>query len=236
MTMTPTERVLSFDVGLRHLAYAILTVEEQTGPDCAKKICLERWGVVDVMERMEEGNKSRDALTTAIVETLDREFYDGAENPHYDHVLIENQPARKNPEMKGVQMSIHTYFATMRLYVGCVGEIHLVSAKRKLQGEDATKKASYRERKALSVELGKKALTEMGGDIAEAALVQLARTKKKDDLCDALLQGLEWLAPPPPKPPRSKRVGKKVSAVADAPPAAVAVVAAAEAEAEAHLT
>lgn len=197
-------RILSFDVGLRHLAYAILSVDGHSVESNEKKIGLERWGVVDVMEGVEEGNKSRDALTAAIVHTLDREFYNlglpEGEEPQYDHVLIENQPARKNPEMKCVQTAIHTYFATLRMYLGCVGEIHLVSAKRKLQGEEAGKKASYRQRKALSVELGKKVLAEMGAD---AALVQLASIKKKDDLCDALLQGIEWLAPPLRK--RSKK-------------------------------
>lgn len=188
------KRVLSFDVGLRHLAYAILSVDESNDE---KKVGIERWGVVDVMGILGVEEKSRDALTSAIVHTLDREFYDLGPDlePQYDYVLIENQPARKNFDMKNVQTAIHTYFATLRMYVGCVGEIHLVSAKRKLQGEDDTKKASYRDRKALSVELGKKALMDMGGDAAEAALAQLARTKKKDDMCDALLQGLEWLKP-----------------------------------------
>ena len=189
-----SRRVLSFDVGLRHLAYAILLVDDGEPR-------LERWGVIDVMEGL-EGNKSRDAITNAIVATLDREFY--TVDPQYDDVLIENQPARKNPEMKSIQTAIHTYFATLRMYIGCVGQIHLVSARRKLQGEDASKKASYRERKALSVELGKKALVEMGGDVADAAIEQLNRTKKKDDLCDALLQGLEWIKPPPPPPKKTR--------------------------------
>ena len=200
--MSETKRIVSFDVGLRHLAFAVLLVDDEC------QVTLERWEVVDVLSGMEKGKSAPDALTTAIVETLDREFYDPG-STSYDAILIENQPARKNPEMKGVQMAIHTYFATLRMYVGCVKDIHLVSAGRKLQTQDAGKKASYRERKALSVELGRKALVEMGD---EAALEKLARTKKKDDLCDALLQGLEWIKP-------SKRTrAKKIAALPNQEP------------------
>lgn len=198
-------RVLSFDVGVRHLAYAVLVLDaeaeasaEADAEATSPVVRLERWDVVDVTGGAKKLG-GPEAMTTAIVETLDREFYDpGGKAGHYDAVLIENQPSRKNPSMKAVQVAIHTYFATLRMYVGCVGSIHLVSATRKLLNlpppptdpaplMPTSASASYRDRKAMSVVLGRRALEEMGD---QAALVRLAGAKKKDDLCDALLQGI----------------------------------------------
>jgi hypothetical protein len=196
-------RVLSFDVGLRNLAYADVTVDE-SGSGSAH-MTLNAWRVIDAMlpdsggsgktntntntnTKTKTKRRDPDAQAAALVQALDDEFGFTV----FDHVLIENQPARTNPQMKAVQASLHTYFATLRHHVGCAGEVHLVSATQKLRvpGE-ADRTTTYRERKALSVERCRAMLRDELRD--EAALRQLEAARKKDDLCDALLQA-SWFA------------------------------------------
>jgi len=233
-------RLLSFDVGLKHLAYAQVFVSEEQDEPGQRKQTLERWGVIDVFadagasaaaSLQDETKKPKkkkppapEALTTALVEALDRHFYDDPSR-RYDHVLIENQPSQKNPAMKAVQVAIHTYFATLRLYADCVGKVVLVSARRKLEGDDEHQQqhqqqprgppksagAAYRERKARSVQLCRALLQGEMNDAA--ALSQLDGAKKKDDLCDALLQA-SWFAKSivgsglrQSRPPRGQRGG-----------------------------
>lgn len=106
-----------------------------------------------------------------------------------DAVVIENQPCMKNPTMKSVQMMLFSYF----LMKG-VENIQLISARNKLKvykGEEmtSTKKTGY----AKTKDLGIKYCEEMIKDDAEN-LKYLKTHKKKDDLCDAYLQGAFYLA------------------------------------------
>ena len=198
-------RVLSFDVGLRHLAYAEITSAPEgvtSAPEGVTsapeggggRASVGRWGVIDVTKG---AKMSPDALTAALVEALDVEFFDPG-RVRFDVVLIENQPSRKNPAMKAVQTAMHAYFATVRLHAPeFVGEVRPVSAKQKLSGDAASALqtgdgASYRARKARSVELCRHALAE---EVCEDERVKgiLRDAKKKDDLSDALLQGLWYL-------------------------------------------
>ncbi len=202
-------RVLSFDVGLRHLAYADVV---QAGADGS--LSLERWGVIDVTGG---ARMAPDALTTALVEALDADFYDPG-SVHYDHVLIENQPSRKNPAMKAVQVAIHAYFATLRLHTGCVGVVRPVSASQKLgvalsaelglqppvaqepAQQVKTAGAAYRERKARSVELCRLVIASVLSPASAAVAEETLRAaKKKDDLSDALLQAVWFLRCSRPK-------------------------------------
>ena len=194
-------RILSFDVGLRHLAYAELLLTD--AGDAVRSI--ERWGVIDVLAA-DTGKKPKklgaEAQSAALIEALDEAFYDPAKL-HYDVVLVENQPSRKNPAMKSVQVAILAYFATIRLHAGCVGEVRLISASRKLQQDDdparsgvdasASKSAgaAYRARKAQSIAMCRSYLVDTLGDVRALAILDAA--KKKDDLADALMQALAFL-------------------------------------------
>lgn len=104
-------------------------------------------------------------------------------------VVIENQPCMKNPTMKSVQMMLFSYFLMKN-----VENIQLISARNKLKvykGEEmtSTKKTGY----AKTKDLGIKYCEEMIKDDAEN-LKYLKTHKKKDDLCDAYLQGAFYLA------------------------------------------
>ena len=215
-------RYLSLDVGLRHLAFADATVltageDEEGGGGSGSgsseprttTTTIHRWDVLDVT-----GGAKFDieALTGALLETLDRELNDPSVT--YDEVLIENQPATKNPLMKSVQMVLYTFFSCMRLYVGNVGAVKLVSATRKLRMKHAppeeeetppavaaaaaaaaakpqTPGAAYRDRKKESVRLCAHYLEHVICD--EDRLRQLRTAKKKDDLSDSLMQLMSYV-------------------------------------------
>jgi hypothetical protein len=206
-------RLVSFDVGLKNLAYVVLTTAA-AGSGAVEAI--ERWGVIDVTaalpSKASSGSQSKrppkaEALTAAIVASLDAEFFDDPSSIRYDAVLVENQPSRKNPAMKAVQVAIVAFFATMRLHCPTsVGDIRLIGATRKLQQEDTGTgggPTDYRQRKAMSVAACRKLLAADGAlaDVvgSEAALKTLEAAKKKDDLADAMLQALAYLRSLPSK-------------------------------------
>ena len=111
-------------------------------------------------------------------------------------VLIENQPALKNPVMKSIQMIIYTFF----VMDGVISEsskiekIHMVNARNKLKVYkgpkiECNKKGKYAQNKYLSVEYTK----EMIKDEEECFQGLFKESKKKDDLADAYLQGIYWI-------------------------------------------
>lgn len=205
----PSQRLLSFDVGVRHLAFADVEVWGEGETEVGVRRCkLHRWEVLDVAQGSATpvARMGIEALTEALVEALDAHLFDP--DVRYDVVLVENQPACKNPLMKSVQMVLYSYFVVLRRYVGNVGAVRLVNATRKLTLRHAPEAAgapdapevagaagaarsagdAYRERKAAAVRIAGHYLREVLRD--EGAQAQLAASRKKDDLCDCLLQAL----------------------------------------------
>lgn len=139
-----------------------------------------------------------------------------------EEVVIENQPSQKNPRMKSISNTLFDYFM-IRGYVDKIHEmdIQLVrfmcpSNKLKVNNDntievfksnkDASKK--YKLTKALSIQYTKQLLND-----DEEQLDYLALYKKKDDICDAYLQGRYYLEfirnkqDMPIVPKKSKAVG-----------------------------
>ena len=106
------------------------------------------------------------------------------------HVLLENQPAFKNPHMKSVQVIL---FATIReqfLINNKTPEYHLVHAKKKVL--DATKgDEGYNERKTKSEER-LKSLFEEGTVINPTIYEEWKKAKKRSDMADALCMCVDF--------------------------------------------
>ena len=113
-----------------------------------------------------------------------------------NHVLIENQPALKNPVMKSIQMIIYTFFIMDGLMKeeSPIESIHMVNARNKLKVYkgppiECDKKDKYAQNKYLSVEYTKEMIKEEKGEFIKL----FDESKKKDDLADAYLQGIYWI-------------------------------------------
>ena len=105
------------------------------------------------------------------------------------HVLLENQPAYKNPHMKSVQVLL---FATLRehfLKMGRKPEYHLIHAKKKVDVANIAKgDAGYKERKNISEER----LIKYFGTTQDEIYAEWQKSKKKSDMADALCMCIDF--------------------------------------------
>lgn len=119
-----------------------------------------------------------------------------------NEVLIENQPTLKNPTMKTISMLLYSYFVMKGLIVNkdpnsIIENIKLICPSNKLKvSSDANKKVKLEEDKKKSYIITKtlavKFCTELiKTDAANLALIN--GMKKKDDMCDAFLQGYYYI-------------------------------------------
>jgi hypothetical protein len=123
-----------------------------------------------------------------------------------EEVLIENQPVFKNPTMKTIATVLYSYYV-MRGIIdkektnSTITNIKFVSALNKLKvnssnTEDVLKSKDEKKAYGLRKELGEKyckALINKKDDKI------LCKEKKKDDMCDAFLQGFQHLFNPVPE-------------------------------------
>lgn len=106
------------------------------------------------------------------------------------HILLENQPAFKNPTMKTVQILL---FATLRDFLEQVPWVGFVNAGKKVQGKEKGD-AGYASRKKGAEERVKEFFLKNTVAEKEKWMNLLAANQKKSDLCDALCMCLDQLA------------------------------------------
>ena len=209
---------LSFDVGIKNLAYCCLTPE--------KKIL--QWGILNLNDNPQCQMKKRKQCEKQSSYIIDqKDYYCSVHskgftkkkklNTNYDlcklsqkcieklrtidmtniqHVIIENQPALKNPTMKSIQMIIYTFFILEGLMneESTVTNVQMINARNKLKVYDGPLiecklKGKYAQNKYLSVEYTKHMIC----DECESIRSIYNESKKKDDLADCYLQGIYYI-------------------------------------------
>ena len=223
-------KILSFDVGIKNLAYCLIdnkdyTIEDwgiinisvdpvcshcnkQNGKKCDKtaKVVTEDGFYLCSTHKLQKAYKNMKTkgikksknpmldLGKNMVKKLDEKnnFLD------VDTVLIENQPALKNPTMKSVQMILFSYFLINGVSTDkSVQNIEMINARNKLKAYkgppiECKIKDKYKKTKFLGIEYCKKMIQE-NEKIKEEYRNLFQDSKKQDDLSDAYLQGIYWL-------------------------------------------
>lgn len=201
--------ILSFDVGLRHLAYCLVRCDSGGG------FRIEAWEVIDL-----GAVKSIEACGVRLAAALEQRFSDVAA----DFVLVERQPRARSAMMVAIQMFLCMYFSQAQV-AGRVGQVRFAHAGRKLsmQRYDETEgvvaldgfaflderamsvpkkrtrraaaaapqRKRYAGNKSYAVDATRHYLTAVSRDAER--LAQLATAPKKDDLCDAFLQAVAFV-------------------------------------------
>ncbi len=176
-------KILSFDIGLKNLAYCICNFIDDT-------VNIERWSV----ECLSTSKKPipLDELNKRIIH-----FFDS--NPEFlkvDQVLIEQQPT-KNPLMKNISIMIHTYFIIRGIVDKAINNSDITrvlffSPKNKLKIYDGpeiicTLKSRYSQRKKIGIIQTRYFIDKL--NLTEYTEL-FEKSKKKDDLADSFLQAL----------------------------------------------
>ena len=116
-----------------------------------------------------------------------------------DCVLIENQPALKNPTMKTVQMLLYSYFLIHGVTneTSPISNIEMINARNKLKVYkgppiECSIKDKYKKTKYLGIQYCKIMIQE-NQKMKQEYINQFLQSEKQDDLSDAYLQGMYWL-------------------------------------------
>ena len=188
------KRYLSFDIGIKNLAYCLLEVDDSIE---YRNIKIINWGVIDLAQGQKVKELDLMTIHTRMIEALNESDFLNPE-ASIDTAILENQPCLMNPTMKSVQMLL---FASlwMRKVDGVVdiGKMAMFSARNKLEAYDGPEidfshiKTKYTRTKKLSIAYTKFMLEQSQQSIEMKELFE--NSKKKDDLADAYLQGLTYI-------------------------------------------
>lgn len=223
-------KVLSFDIGIKNLAYCLLDSQDKTIKDwniinvsidphcshCTKKgkhcdksakfICDNDFLLCSTHKQLKCYSdckkkalpKNKNPLLR-LGENIVKELNNRKHFLDVDIVLIENQPALKNPTMKTVQMIVYSYFLIngVSKVESPINNIEMINARNKLKAYkgdpvECKIKDKYKKTKFLGIQYCKN-MIEDNLKIDQKYRDQFEGSKKKDDLSDSYLQGMYWI-------------------------------------------
>jgi len=210
--------ILSFDIGIKNLSYCLLNKETKNiidwgiiniscddlchhvntkGNSCDKSatfihndilLCSSHSKLKQYPDKLKKVKSENSVYNVGkkLVEELDKypEFIECSD------VIVENQPALKNPTMKSIQMMVYSYF----LIKGKCSKLEMINARNKLKVYNGPKiscdiQNKYKKNKFLAIEYCK----EMIKNEEDKFIEQYTASKKKDDLADSYLQGIYYI-------------------------------------------
>ena len=215
-------KYLSFDVGIKNLAYCSLTDD--------KKIL--DWGIINLdknpicqcglqkpcnkpstficnddngdqkyactthskkFKKKKKMNNDRDIFNLSKI--LINELNLKEDFLNHDVICIENQPALKNPVMKTVQMILYSYFMIEGATKDkAVEQVHMINARNKLKVyKGPPVECKYKEKYKRNKYLSVEYTKLMILQEDQEFIDLFTDSKKKDDLADAYLQGIYFI-------------------------------------------
>ena len=114
---------------------------------------------------------------------------------NHDVICIENQPALKNPVMKTVQMILYSYFMIEGATKDkLVEQVHMINARNKLKVyKGPPVECKYKEKYKRNKYLSVEYTKNMILNEEKKFIDLFTESKKKDDLADAYLQGIYFI-------------------------------------------
>ena len=201
-------RILSFDVGVRNLAYCVLEVSDSSEESSfSRRVSIEEWDVIDVGGDVRDCERCCARLTRLLRERFG--------TTREDVVLVERQPRGRNLMMMTVQVGLGIFFNYKDRRVHFINAYHKLDLPsflrpfethehelretdepenkkrcRKKRQDPASRRMQYKKNKADAIASCRHILENILGDYANLAL--LDAYPKKDDLCDSFLQAAHY--------------------------------------------
>jgi len=168
---------LSIDVGIRNLAYLVISIEEVDG-----KSSIIDWNIMELCEKDENACKVDNVkigmrMNEAMTKLLEKFVF--------DKIIIENQIGQNAIKMKSIQSLLIMFFVTKNYKHEQIINYNAVNKLKHFLGK---KKTTYAERKKLSKVIADKICSKQYPEW----LIFFQKSKKKDDLSDCLLQVLDY--------------------------------------------
>ena len=214
-------KYLSFDVGIKNLAYCSLNSD--------KKIL--DWGIINLNKdpicqcglqkpcskvatyEVKDNNETKYACTThvkkftkkkklnsnydlfKISQILMEELNSKTDFLNHDIICIENQPALKNPTMKSIQMLLYSYFIIEGVCKDPIcSNVQMINARNKLKVyKGPPVECKFKEKYKRNKYLSVEYTKLMILEEDQEFIDLFKDSKKKDDLADAYLQGIYFI-------------------------------------------
>jgi hypothetical protein len=184
---------ISFDIGLKNLAFCILRYENQI-------LSIIDWGII-VLAESKKKVKGIENISNNLFHELDELIgkLESIDIHQIDYVIIENQPSNLNGIMKTIQYLIFSYFKLLKHWDQRVEEVILINPSLKLQyhdyepaskqiNETLSKREKYKYNKSDAIEICNNYIKN-----DDRLCDFFASNKKKDDLADTCLQVVSYL-------------------------------------------